>query len=869
MMTRWGYWIKMPFDEAKADRAEQFFEQYLTHTKGRWAGVKFTLLPWERDLIRKAYGTVKDNGFRQYRILYCEIPKKNGKALSIETNIPTPGGWSTMGSLRPGDVVFGADGKQTNVVACSSVMTDRPCFRLRFSDRSKIIADGDHLWRTQTYKPWYRTDLRTTVEIKDTLNYQSGKNHRIGVAGKLECDKADLPIDPYTLGIWLGDGSNHNASITVSTQDIDIINKIRLNGVNVKAWGSAGIVRQYGIGGAGFKGGTVESRQHTISAKLRALDLFCNKQIPRTYLRASVEQRMELLRGLMDSDGYASKAGQCEFTTTRMSLCNDFMELARSLGYKPTVKHCRATLNGKDCGPKHRIQFFAYDNNPVFNLERKRIRLKQKPATPTRASFRKIVAVDKVRSVPVRCIQVDADDGMFLAGDGMVPTHNSELGAGFAVYQLIADGENGAEIYGAAGDREQAGLVYNVASQMVRNNPALDKRLKVIDSRKRIIDYRSNSFYQVLSAESYTKHGISPSCIIFDELHAQPNRKLWDTLIEGTDAARDQQIVVVLTTAGEFDTNSIAFEVHNYAEQVRDGIIEDPTFLPIIYAADEDDDWESSEVWEKANPSIGHIFDLDHVRTHYKQAKNNPARLNNFLRFRLNRWVSNLSRWMPMTEWDDCNLALKESELSGLPCFGGIDLSSSIDMSSFGLVFPPHGKRKEYALVMRYYMPEEKITERAKTDMVPYDMWVRAGLIAATPGNVIDYEYIRRDIKKAALKYGLSGVAYDPWGAVQLALQLQDDDGIKMVEFRQGFKSMSAPTKKLLELVKGGKLAHAGHQVLRWNVDNLVVKTDPAENIKPEKSKSTGRIDGAVAIIMALGLAINRQEPAAAVPMFL
>lgn len=446
-----------------------------------------------------------------------------------------------------------------------------------------------------------------------------------------------------------------------------------------------------------------------------------------------------------------------------------------------------------------------------------------------------------------------------------VPKKNgkSEVGAGVALKQLVADDEMGAEVYSAAGDREQASLVYNVAAQMVRNKPTLDKRLKVIDSRRRIVDHKHGGFYQVLSAESYTKHGISPSGIIFDELHAQPNRQLWDVLIEGTDAARDQQLVFVITTAGVFDPESIAWEVHDYACKVRDGVIVDPSFLPVIFESvapenkDEKDNWDDPVEWRKANPSMGYIFDEENISAHCQQAKNNPARLNNFLRFRLNRWVSQISRWMPMDEWNACAGDVVEKSLLRQPCYGALDLSSSLDMSSLALVFPPTDDEEIYRILMRYYMPAENIQERAKRDQVPYDMWIKAGLITATPGNVIDYKYIRKDVRKAAAKFGLQEIAYDPWGAVQLANQLQDDDGIVMVEHRQGYKSMSNPMKELMKLVKSKKLAHGGNPVLRWNADNIVVKTDPAENIKPEKAKSIGRIDGLVAVIMALGRALD------------
>jgi len=439
-----------------------------------------------------------------------------------------------------------------------------------------------------------------------------------------------------------------------------------------------------------------------------------------------------------------------------------------------------------------------------------------------------------------------------------IPKKNgkSELAAAIALHELFWDDEPGAEVYSAAGDREQAGLVYNVAAQMVRNDKYMSSRLKVLDSRKRIIDYETNSFYQVLSNESYTKHGLNPSCVIFDEIHAQPNRELYDVLTEGTDIAREQQIVFIITTAGIYDVNSIGWEVHNYACQVRDGIIEDNTFLPIIYAADQKDDWEDPQVWEKANPSLGYIFEKDNLEIHYKQAKANPARQNNFRRFRLNQWVNQIDRWLPMEKWDECDGKIDKEKLVKRTCYGGLDLSSSTDLTAFVLVFPPENKGEKWQILPHFFVPEDNIMERARRDKVPYDMWVRAGLITATPGNVVDYAWVRKAVNNAANIYNLKEVAYDPWGAVKLATELNEEDGITMVEHRQGWKSMSPPTKELLKMTLGVEFAHGGNPVLRWNADNLVVKIDPAENVKPAKDKSTERIDGIVAMVMALGRAL-------------
>ena len=438
-----------------------------------------------------------------------------------------------------------------------------------------------------------------------------------------------------------------------------------------------------------------------------------------------------------------------------------------------------------------------------------------------------------------------------------VPKKNgkSELASGIAIYGLVGDGEMGAEVYSASNDREQASLVYNPAEYMVYNSPHLSKRLRPIPSRKRIIDHATNSFYQVLSSESFTKHGLNPHLVIYDEIHASPNRELYDVLTDGTDAAREQQLVFIITTAGIDDHNSIGYELKEKARQVRDGIIEDPEFLPVIYAIEDEEDWEDPEVWKKCNPSFGHIFDLEKFEGAYRDALIYPEKKVNFQRLRLNKWVGQISRWIPMEDWDACEKPFDKESLITRKCFGGLDLSSIEDLTAFILVFPPVEENEDWKVLCKFYVPEENIFQRQQKDRVPYDLWARAGHLIKTSGSRIDYEYIRRDVINTSKIYNLVEVAYDPWNATTIATKLAEEDGIEMLEHRQGFKSMSPPLKELLSKIKGHELAHNGHPVLRWNADNFVVKVDESENVRPAKNKARERIDGIVALAMAYGRA--------------
>ena len=443
-----------------------------------------------------------------------------------------------------------------------------------------------------------------------------------------------------------------------------------------------------------------------------------------------------------------------------------------------------------------------------------------------------------------------------------IPKKNgkTELGAAVALYLLFADNEPQAEVYSAAADREQASIVYHAAKRMIELSPALAKRCKVIDSTKRVV-HNNGSYYRVLSAEAYTKHGYSPHGVIFDELHAQPNRELVDTLTLGSGAARSQPVHFLITTAGT-DRHSVCYEYHEYARQVRDGIIDDPTFLPVLYGVGEEEEWTDPKVWWKANPSMGQTILEEDMAAECRRAEHNPALENRFRQLRLNQWVKQESRFIPMHAWDACVDRPAPDHFRGSVFYGGLDLATTTDIAAFVAVnTDEEGYFNTFA---RFWIPEGNIAERVKRDKVPYEQWVKEGWIEATPGNVVDYRTIRERIIEFGTEHELRELAYDRWGATQLSQDL-DEDGLTVIPFGQGYSSMAGPTKELLRIVLEGKLRHGGNPVLRWMADNMVVRSDPAGNMKPDKEKSTEKIDGIVALVMALDRAIRHADEAGTV----
>ena len=436
----------------------------------------------------------------------------------------------------------------------------------------------------------------------------------------------------------------------------------------------------------------------------------------------------------------------------------------------------------------------------------------------------------------------------------------SELAAAVALYLLYADNEPSAEVYGAAADRQQASIVFDVAKQMVEMSPALLKRSKLMTATKRIVNYGNSGYYQVLSAEVGGKHGFSVSGLVFDEIHTQPNRQLYDVLTKGSSDARQNPLHFIITTAGT-DRHSIAYELHTKAVDILEGRRVDPTFYPVVYGLKDDEDWEDEANWYKVNPSLGYTVDIERLRDAYREAKQNPADEVTFKWLRLNMWVSSTVAWIPDAIFMKGNEEIDLAALEGRDCYGGLDLSSTGDITALVLMFPPRDEDEKYILLPFFWIPEETIPQRVKAASVPYDIWERQGYLLSTEGNVIHYDFIEKFINDLAEKYHIVEIAVDRWNATQM-IQNLEGDGFTMVPFGQGFASMSGPTKDFYRLLMEGQIIHGGHPVLRWMAGNVVVDTDPAGNIKVTKAKSKEKIDGIVAAIMALDRCIrNQTEP--------
>ena len=437
-----------------------------------------------------------------------------------------------------------------------------------------------------------------------------------------------------------------------------------------------------------------------------------------------------------------------------------------------------------------------------------------------------------------------------------VPRKNGKttLIAGIVLYLLFCDGEQGAEIYSAAADREQAALIYEQAKGMLSADDDLRLIGTVHKSYKSIVHEASNSSYKAISSEVETKHGYNAHGIVIDELHAIDKPEFVDVLLTST-GSRRQPLMIYITTS-DYHRESICNTKYDYAAKVRDGIIEDHSFLPVIYEASINDDWRDPKIWRKANPNLGISISEDYLERECKRAQDSPTYENTFKRLHLNIRTEQDVRWLSMDRWDQCDGNLDLEELKRQPCYAGLDLSSTRDITALVLLFPKKGN----AILPFFWIPEKNAHERERRDRVPYLTWARQGFMERTPGESIDYKFIRSRLNQLKEIYDIKEIAFDPWNATQLATQLKEEDGFEMVQFRQGFVSMNEPTKHLEALMLKKRIRHGSNPVLRWMASNITVREDPAGNLKPDKEKSTEKIDGMVALIMALGRAMVEVE---------
>ncbi len=458
----------------------------------------------------------------------------------------------------------------------------------------------------------------------------------------------------------------------------------------------------------------------------------------------------------------------------------------------------------------------------------------------------------------------------------------SPMAGGVGLYGLAFDKEPGSEVYAAAVTREQAGILFRDARTFAEKSESLRELLNI--DKHNIAYEAENSFFRPISSEHRGLDGKRPHFVLVDEIHEHPTDLVVRKMSAGMKGRR-QGLQFEITNSG-YDRHSICYQHHEYTAKILEGIIQDDAWFGIMTGLDvcpkceaegktipqdgcpDCDDWRDEEVWEKANPNLNYLGApfRDYLRRQVEEAKSMPSQENIVKRLNFCIWTESITKWLATDAWNACAFQVDAVALKGRTCYGGLDLSSTTDVTAWVLVFPPIEEGGKYEILCRFFLPEDSMAERVRRDHVPYDVWVRQGFITTTPGNIIDYAFIIAQIQRDMTDYQIAELAFDRWGSQKITTDLQElgfeiEGKRSLIQFGQGFASMSAPTKEVEKMVLSKEIAHGGNPVLSWMVSNVAIKLDPAENKKPDKEKSTERIDGAVALIMAVGRAMLKGGP--------
>jgi len=883
---------------------------------------------WQYEVVIRIFGWVRyseDWGreVRRFRKGGIWVPKKNKKALALDTLLPTPTGWTTIGEVQSGDELLGADGHTCRVTHVHPVIVDEESYLITFSNGEKVRCNGEHLWKTAALQrdvihthgrgkafcgnqwagpgvteTWSPIDVRATRDIAESVARRDGAaNHSIAMSPPVELPDASLQIDPYVLGVWLGDGDSDGARLTCHVDDYGHYRSefasvcVELRKFNRKSGANAGRC------GIGRKWGNTR----TILRSIATLD---NKHIPRNYLRGSIRQRLALLQGLMDTDGCIDKTGKSvTFCGANKRLVDGVSELLSTLGVKHSVTERTAKIDGVDKGPCWWILFTAFrDVLPVFRLPRKLKRMRETTdlRMRPRSTTAQIVSVERIQPIPMRCITVAAADGMFLFGRTMLPTHNSPTLAAIGIHLIMGDGEQGQKVFPAA--KNGAQVRENVgqhAIEMIRASEELNSECEINLSRMRITHPESRSYMQPLSSGSSrsieAKEGINGSVLI-DETHVVDREFI--ATISRAGISRAEPLFLQFSTAGK-DPDSYGKEEFDYGESNnRSG--DDEAYFFAYYGAeqtltDEAIAADPEGVLRAANPALGHTVHMAEALADYHASKKDNRRFADFKTYRLNIWQRSANPWIRMDDWQACGSVFTEGSLYGQPCGAGLDLGRVDDMSSLSLVFPEDmaewsravaevndkgreqeddgdtaqpaqllGQLEQNVKVLTWYWLPEAVLDRRAID-APYAEWARDGhlrLTDTTSQNTVDPDAILADIRILLKKFDVKMFAYDPWYAMPIIGGLKDTDGFRddyCWPFEQTNKNFAFPSMVFERLVVSGKLHHNHNPITTWQAGHVQVKEDTSGNIRPVKPKrqNAKKIDGIVATIQALDAAMR------------